>query len=336
MQHLIPYEIVNLKAISKDKTYRKPKNGPFGVMFHHFHLKNNQKFGQGSINKNEFEKIIIFLKKNYEILSPQEWLNKLEKKNLKKKDICITFDDALLSQYNIALKILNKYRLKAFWFVYSSVFNGIIDDFEIHRKFRSKYFKNFNEFFKNFLRFINTSPDYKRKNNFKIFYKKMKRYYPVYTDEDIEFRYLRDHVLNEEEYKNIMSKMIIVKKTSKKKLSKNLWLNNYHLKELSKRGHIIGMHAYNHPYKLSELDYESQNNELKRNFNHLKKILKINPVSISYPNGSFNKYTLKIIEKLKLRCGFISNMKSYNSSYKMKFTLRRLDHSNILKNLLGK
>ena len=63
VQHLIPYEIVNLKAISKDKTYRKPKNGPFGVMFHHFHLKNNQKFGQGSINKNEFEKIIIFLKK---------------------------------------------------------------------------------------------------------------------------------------------------------------------------------------------------------------------------------------------------------------------------------
>ncbi len=161
-----------MKAISKDKINKKPKDGPFGVMFHHFHLKNNQKLGQGSINKNEFEKIIIYLKKNYEILSPAEWLNKLEKKNLKKKDICITFDDALLSQYNIALKILNKYRLKAFWFVYSSVFNGMIDDFEIHRKFRSKYFKNFNGFFKNFLSFVNISTNYKKNKNFKIFYKK--------------------------------------------------------------------------------------------------------------------------------------------------------------------
>ena len=65
-------------------------------------------------------------------------------------------------------------------------------------------------------------------------------------------------------------------------------------------------------------------------------ILKLNPISISYPNGSFNKYTLKIIENLRLRCGFISSMKSYNKNYKKKFTLRRLDHSNILKNFLSK
>ncbi len=126
------------------------------------------------------------------------------------------------------------------------------------------------------------------------------------------------------------------KKQVKKKLSKNLWLNNNHIKELSKKGHNVGMHAYNHPYKLSELDFKSQNSELKRNFNHLKKILKLNPISISYPNGSFNKYTLKIIENLRLRCGFISSMKSYNKNYKKKFTLRRLDHSNILKNFLSK
>ncbi len=48
----------------------------------------------------------------------------------------------------------------------------------------------------------------------------MKRYYPIYTDEDIEFRFLRDHILSEDEYKNIMSRMIIAKKTSKKKIIK--------------------------------------------------------------------------------------------------------------------
>ena len=91
-------------------------------MFHHFHSKNFQKNGQGSINKKEFESIINFLKKNYNILKPQDWIYKVEEKKLKKNDICLTFDDALLSQYTIALKTLNKFKLKAFWFVYSSVF----------------------------------------------------------------------------------------------------------------------------------------------------------------------------------------------------------------------
>ena len=60
--------------------------------------------------------------------------------------------------------------------------------------------------------------------------------------------------------------MMIEKKTNKKKLSKNLWLTNSHLKRISKSGHMIGMHAYNHPYKLSRLNYSEQLNELKKIF----------------------------------------------------------------------
>ena len=54
---------------------------PFGVMFHHFHSGKIKKFGQGSIDKNQFENIIKFLKKNFTILTPEEWILKVEKKN---------------------------------------------------------------------------------------------------------------------------------------------------------------------------------------------------------------------------------------------------------------
>ena len=58
---------------------------PFGVMFHHFHSRKIKKFGQGSIDKNQFENIIKFLKKNFTILTPEEWILRVEKKKTKKK-----------------------------------------------------------------------------------------------------------------------------------------------------------------------------------------------------------------------------------------------------------
>lgn len=315
---------------------KKLPSSPFGVMFHHFHLNETKKYGQGSLNKNKFEDIIIFLKKNFSILTPQKWLSKAKENKLKKKDICLTFDDALLSQYTIALKTLNKFKLKAFWFVYSSVFNGKIDNFEIHRKFRSIYYKNFDDFFFDFSSHLNQNSKKENKKKYKKFFKFMKKFYPIYSNNDLRFRFIRDQILTQNQYNNILTKMMIKKKTNAKKLSNSLWLKNSHLKKLSNSGHEIGMHGYNHPYKLSELNYKKQLNELKRNYIHLEKILKKKPTSISYPNGSFNNNTLKIIDKLEIKCGFLSNMKNYGKQYPRQFVLKRLDHSIIVQQLLGK
>ena len=303
-------------------------------MFHHFHSDGERKMGQGSITAEEFEKIIIFLKKNFIILNPEEWIFKLKKKKLKKKEICITFDDALLSQYKIALRILDKYKIKAFWFIYSSVFNGKIDNFEIHRKFRTMYYKNFNDFFINFSKHLNDKLIFQDNDEFKKFSKNMKKFYPIYSNIDIDFRYLRDHILSKYQFNKILSKMMLEKKTNKKKLSKNLWLNNNHLKKIAKNGHIVGMHAYNHPYKLSRLSYEDQLVELEKNYQHLKKTINQKPISISYPNGSFNNNTLKIIKKLGVKCGFLSSMKDHKLIKQKEYLLKRLDHSVLIKNYI--
>ena len=303
-------------------------------MFHHFHSVKNKKFGQGSITKKQFEKIIIFLKKNFSILNPEDWVIKLERNKLKKKDICLTFDDALLCQYDIALKVLDKHKLKAFWFIYSSVFNGKIDNFEIHRKFRSLYYNNFSDFFKNFSKYLNKNSILEKNKKYNKYFKNMKKFYPIYSNADIDFRYLRDHILSPYQFNRILTKMMNEKKTNKKKLSKNLWLTNKHLKKICKSGHIVGMHAYNHPYKLSELSYSEQFSELKKNFLHLKKVLKQKPISMSYPNGSYNSITLKILKKLGIKCGFLSNMKKIKLNNQKNYLLNRLDHSILLKNYI--
>ena len=47
---------------------------------------------QGSISSTDFVKIIKYLKK-YNLLNPNDFINKFYDGDLKSKDICLTFDD---------------------------------------------------------------------------------------------------------------------------------------------------------------------------------------------------------------------------------------------------
>ena len=118
----------------------------YGLMFHYFH--DNKMFpkSQGTISKNHFIKIIKSVgRKN--ILDADVFFKKLISKKLKKTDSCITFDDGLLSQYKIALPVLTKLKIKAFWFIQSSILNPRPNSLEIYRHFRNTKFRNINEFY---------------------------------------------------------------------------------------------------------------------------------------------------------------------------------------------
>ena len=84
---------------------------PKGIMFHHFHGKGHPK-SLGSISKEEFKKIIKYLRKKYNLISADTFLKKAKKKKLKAKDICLTFDDTLKCQYDIAFPLLKKENIK--------------------------------------------------------------------------------------------------------------------------------------------------------------------------------------------------------------------------------
>ena len=88
---------------------------------------------------------------------------------------------------------------------------------------------------------------------------------------------------------------------------------NYHLvvatkyrREMIKDGMHFGAHGYYHHW-LNYISQKEQEIEIKKSLSFLKKIKKnSNSLSICYPYGSYNKYTLKILKKYNFEIGFTS------------------------------
>jgi peptidoglycan/xylan/chitin deacetylase (PgdA/CDA1 family) len=71
-----------------------------------------------------FELRIKKILKTHSFISPDFFFNYLKgKKKLKKKSVLITFDDGFLSSFNAALKILDKYNIKAIFFIPTAIFD---------------------------------------------------------------------------------------------------------------------------------------------------------------------------------------------------------------------
>jgi hypothetical protein len=75
-----------------------------GVMFHHFHDDRHRR-GQGSISAEQLVELIEHLGRN-DILPAQEWMRRAAVGALTDTDTCLTFDDALRCQYDVALPVL--------------------------------------------------------------------------------------------------------------------------------------------------------------------------------------------------------------------------------------
>lgn len=309
-----------------------------GIMFHHFHGLKDHLSGQGSISKDDFFKIIKFIgKKN--IVNADEFLIKFRENKLSDKDVCLTFDDNLKCQYDIALPVIEDMKIKSFFFSSSSRFTGNLDLLEVFRYFRLKYFNSIDEFCNDFLKILSS---YKNKNLDKFFQSNKttidiwKKKFPFYSLKDIQFRLARDFfLLNREDYYELMLTMFKEKNFKYQSIINKLLMSENDLKKIHKLGHIVGLHSHSHPARLENLTYKEQYNEYQSNKKILSKILGIEKISsMSHPAGSYNDHTLRILEKLNVEIGFKQvmalegKMKKINNS---KFEIARQDHANIIK-----
>jgi len=289
-------------------------------MFHHFHDKNHIK-SQGSISSRKFEDILINLKKKYNLISANIFFEKLIKNTIKDNDVCLTFDDGLKCQYEIAFPIMKRHNLTAFFFIYSQIFKKI-PKLEIYRDFRFRCYKNLREFYKSFFEIF-------FQNNKKIPRKKIINHlkkYKFYSFNDRKFRLIRDEYLTSNKFNSIMNKMMKQKNYDLRRIGKKLIMNRKDIKSLVNHGNIIGLHSHSHDI------HNINNNNLKKlyleynsNKMYLDKIFKIKTNSVSYPFGRYNSYTLKVMKKLDIKCGFISNFNS--KKIKNKLLISRIDHN---------
>ena len=307
-------------------------NMTHSIMFHHFHNEHHLP-AQGSLSAGDFEKMLDWLARRHTILSASDYLEKFESSNLKNQEICLSFDDALLCQWDIAVPILREREIQAFFFVYSSVFTEKPDFLEIFRYFRTTSFESLENFYDQFFEEVRAADE-------SIYWNAQETYknidylaaFPFYTKSDKWFRYLRDQVLGSQNYNNLMLKFMDAKKFNVKEASEKLWISENHLKALYKEGHMVGLHSVTHPTQMSKLSREDQQLEYSKNMHHLERVLgKGSVVSMAHPCGDYNQDTLSILNDMGIKIGFRSSMSI--KEIKSSLEVPRDDHANIFREM---
>ena len=308
-------------------------------MFHHFHDDGIHTKGQGSIDKDDFYKMINFIGRN-NILDADIFFEKFKNNKLKEKEVCLTFDDGIKCQIDVALPILEELKIKSFFFVYTSMFEGKPDNLEIFRYFRMNYFNNVDEFYNSFYQVLDKDlKTFFEDNNDKIKATKIK--FPHYSIEDIKFRLVRDIFLTKSQYEETMFLMLKEKQFNYKDFFKKLFFQKDDLIRLDSLGHLVGLHSHNHPTLLEKLNYDEQKDEYEKCLSSISNILdkpKNEIKYMSHPSGSYNKDTFEILKELGIELGFKQimtiepekGMKKINNSF---LEIARQDHVEIVKRM---
>jgi len=317
--------------------FNQNNNFYHGIMFHHFHDNGIHTKSPGSIDKDDFYKMINFIGRN-NILDADVFYEKFKNNTLKSNQVCLTFDDALKCQIDIALPILEELKIKSLFFVYTSIFEGNPDNLEIFRYFRANYFNSISKFYDEFYKVLDKDLNsFFEMNKKKIDIKKKK--YNFYSYEDIKFRLVRDIFLSKDDYEKHMFLMLKEFKVDIENQKSKLFFDEKDLIKLDGLGHIIGLHSHNHPTKIENLSYSEQKLEYSTNLNNLIKILKKSSNFIkfsSHPCGSYDKNSLKVLKDLGIDIAFKDSMTvdyemGMNSINNSSLEIARQDHVEIVK-----
>ena len=311
---------------------------PHGIMFHHFHDGGRHPRQQGSISGEELEAVLAHVGVG-NILDPQAWMEKMGRRQLTAADRCLTFDDGVLCQFDVALPVLERHGLRAFWFVYSNVFEGHVGKLELYRMFRTLCFDDLDDFYAVFFQrvFASALASAARAVLEEDRIAQYRASFPFCSVDDVKFRFIRDRALGPEAYERLMDGLIVEYSLDVAEIAQRLWLSNAHLRQLADHGHLIGLHSYSHPTVLAALPPEEQAEEYRKNFAHITAASGQEPVAMAHPCNSYTEQTLDILRRLGIRCGFRSNMVPAGEHGRLNPTpweMARQDHANIMRALV--
>jgi len=299
-------------------------------MFHHFH-DHRHPAGQGSLSADDLAAIIRFLDPG-RILPAREWLRRAVAGVLCNHDLCLTFDDNLRCQYDVALPVLRDFGLTTFWFAPTSAMEGELERLELYGRFRVKCFDEIDDFYEVFFRTLATS------NHAGLAEQALREFhpstylaeFPFYSEADRRFRYVRDEVLGPLRYQHIMDALIGSMGIELEALAQELWMEPEHIRRLHDDGHVIGLHTHTHPTRLARLPQEEQLREYRDNYMCLLTLLGQRPSVVAHPCNSYNQDTLTVLRRLGIRVGYRANMALREHS---ELEYPREDQANVLREM---
>lgn len=301
---------------------------PFGLMFHHFHNQDHP-YIQGALDAKQMDEIIIWLKNNFNLVRAQEWHRLAVSDALSPEHVCLTFDDGLKSQVDIAAPILKAHDLTGFWFTYTSQLVGEIGKLELYRYYRNVAFSSVDDFYDAFYVAANQAgyaadiEEARTTPAARAHY----QHYKFYSDADRFFRYVRDHVLKPERYNRIMDLMIANSDFDVANILSLMLASRADMKALADDGHIFGLHSHTHPTNIAAMNYAEQNEEYTKSKGILEGILGEAITCAAYPNNSYNDDSLEIMRALKIEYAFRADMVSGLSNLE----IPRIDHADLYK-----
>ena len=300
-----------------------------GVMFHHFHG-GQHPAGQGSMSAQDLADMIEFLGRE-NIVPARDWMERALKGTLKGGELCLTFDDGLRCQWDVAYPVMKALGLDAFWFVYTSPLEGRLERLELYRYFRTVKYPEIAVFYRAFDAASASGPDaaavatalagFEPSSYLKDF--------PFYTDADRRFRFVRDKALGPARYAAVMDRMMAEAGFSTEGLAAKLWIDDAVVTRLNSEGHVIGLHSHTHPTELCRLAPAEQEREYLLNSAHLGRVIGKAPAAMSHPCNSYDGDTLALLARLGLKFGFRANMAMAASHGPLEHP--REDHANVLK-----
>ena len=284
------------------------------IMYHYVRNIKNSKFPNlKGLEFSDFKKQISFFKKNFNLLSNNEFIEILNSKKIpKKKSILLTFDDGYKDHFEYVFPFLKQQKVSAIFYppIISIKNKSVIDVNKIHFVLEKEtnrdrilqlifiYIKKFLN--KNYdqigIEKINLSSRHDDKKTILI-KRLLQNHLPLPYRKKIVDRIFKD-ILNYDE----------------QDFSKILYMNKQNIKELYQNNFSIGSHGYNH-FWWEKLNKNEQEAEIYKSINYFKKLnVYEKNFSVCYPYGSYNKETLKLLKKYKIKFALTTKVDSINNN----------------------
>ena len=296
-------------------------------MFHHFHG-GRHVASQGSISADEFARVLDFVAGEERLVGADEFHERAVSGNLGDDRVCITFDDSLLCQYEVAWPVMEERGLTGFFFVHSGAFVGPPDLLEVYRHFRTTRFAGIDDFYDRFVERARELHDGVASAIDRFDPSTYLVEYAFYSDRDRLFRHLRDDVLGADRYDEVMAGMMEERGYSPEAVRDLLYMREVHLTELRAAGNHIGLHSHTHPLSMGTLAPERQRDEYLDNMRFIESVLGERPRSMSHPMGRYSGHSLAALVDMGVQVGFRDNPSDAGGGTLLE--LPREDHTSVM------
>tara|TARA_Y100000816_G_scaffold49132_1_gene31134 strand:+ start:587 stop:1489 length:903 start_codon:yes stop_codon:yes gene_type:complete len=259
----------------------------------------------------DFKNQIIYLKKNFNILSNNQFIEILNSRKIpKKKSILLTFDDGYRDHFEYVFPFLKKKDVPAVFYppIMCVKNKGVLDVNKIHfilekEKNRDKILHLIFLYVKKIL----------NKNPQQIGIEKINLSHRYDDKKTILIKKLLQHHLPLPYRKKIVDKIFKhIVNFSEEEFSKILYMNKNNIQELYKNNFSIGSHGYNH-YWWEKINKDEQEMQIKKSINYFKKIKVFDKnFSVCYPYGSYNLQTLNLLKKYRIKFALTARVGSIN------------------------